>query len=711
MAEKYLKTNGNDLNATIGDLLAVSAMADEVSLEHIINGSSNGKPNKKAMSLPGGYMYSGGPNTTPTSAGPGSGFGAVSQDHYRQQLMLKALQQQQHQQQSQQQQMSTGGMQAQLNPLQLLHMQQQYRQLPPASVPGYQQFLNRHLAQLKVTKQQLTQQLQLQMHASLQGSVNGQSQHQMLQTKLNLINNLIGQTNQQLMMQKCPGQQKDKGVGLDGGKNVLTGVCSPHVSGPGQPPRNKDIKPVPSRSMSLPGRGSDHSLALSMQGMNLNSHTPISSISQSSARSVSRLQQIISGSSGADSQEVEDTNPSKYRMPQAQSSTTTDSFDSTSPLTGCVSTSASTPFSPVRSFNDIQEFRPGVPWQPRAQPTEPAQVYARTLPHSLSASDMKLQQGESSWQTGGQMPPPGPGVRAQRRPPSHGHGYNNPPGSTMPPRGFKTRPTYSEQSLWSYNSAASQKAFVPPASGSASGPIGGGSFGESNISHQMFPPGGPAFSGRPKQQQQQQMMLSHSAAFHSSGDPAGPPLTRPQALFSSSNNSSSQAFSPQVLSHPSSSSASSSSTASAFLPPASSDTAAQWSSVDLNTHPASSVASVWDSTPSSSSKPWNSAPLPAKSEGASRLPPSVVNPGHLFTSSPHTSSSDDFTPSIGEIWEKEGPHSPHYRSMLGTEPPFPEWQADKTAHLSAFKLPSNPPCEWLLIKNLNSQVCAMRTNK
>lgn len=74
-----------------------------------------------------------------------------------------------------------------------------------------------------------------------------------------------------------------------------------------------------------------------------------------------------------------------------------------------------------------------------------------------------------------------------------------------------------------------------------------------------------------------------------------------------------------------------------------------------------------------------------------------------FNSPPNT--SDVVTPGLGGAWDKGGLQSPsHKKTVLSPEPTFAEWQAGKKAHLSVFKLPSNPPTPWLCIQNVNSQV-------
>ena len=86
-------------------------------------------------------------------------------------------------------------------------------------------------------------------------------------------------------------------------------------------------------------------------------------------------------------------------------------------------------------------------------------------------------------------------------------------------------------------------------------------------------------------------------------------------------------------------------------------------------------------------------PLPSKEE--------VVDP--LLTPPPSDKAHMKDVPGTG-LWNHEGlahgkVHSP--------EPSFAEWQAGKKAHLTVFKLPTNPPSAWLLVQGLPVGVSGM----
>ena len=695
MAEKYLKANGNDLSATIGDLLALGVVADDGSL---ISSSGGGRAIKKQPGLVKGGSHFFGGSYLGVGTPPGNGAPTVTgkKDIYHQQLL-------------QQSHASLGGVGGglQTQQLQLLQSQQQYMQMPSATVPGFQQLLNNQLSQLKAGKLQAMQQLQV---LKAQGS---SQQVQQLQQRVVLITQMMANISQQLVLQKYPSQlAKDKTGGgmLDGGgvKSVTPGAVGSQPLGRHMPPpRMKDMKtPVlhPSRSLSLPGGAHEHSLSLGMQGLSMNGHVTPSSISQSSARSVSRLQQIISGSADEGPGGHPSTDDkTKFRFPpQSAATTPAEMFSSCSPLPGgggtTTTTPASTPFSPARSFTEIQEFRPGVPWQPRTLPTEPAQLYAKSSTSSSSFSRPELRTVQSEPAFPHYVQPP---VGQQRRPPSLN--YNPPPGAN--PGGYRGRGTSTDQQAGGWHSMA------PGSTGSPS------PFGVPPTPDSAFSSSGSAIGRR-----QQGPPPPHSTSglgFSASGGGLGQPLSRPNALFPSPHSFS------QAPRHPPSTTSSSSSAGSDMVggrwglsrrkyPSGSSSS----SSSSSGPPPASlTSSSMWDSSvgPSSGvpSSSWGSLGLDTGStsnnSGFPPTPASGTEPAVSSFSSPppHTScsSSDGLTPGLRGAWDKGGLESPSHKStMLSPEPTFAEWKDGKKAHLSKFKLPSNPPSSWLCLHNISSQV-------
>lgn len=685
MAEKYLKANANDLKATVSELLAVS---DDSSLERMMSSSNGSRTSKKqpGKTLSGAnHLFSGASNSYSGMATPPGGAGNSHKDLYHQQFIQNSLSTlaQSHPP------LPTGGPH-----MQLLQMQQQYMQMPSATVLGYQQMLTQQLAQLKGAKQQLMQQLRQVNTVPMQGS--GSSAQLQLQTRLNLINQFISHINQQLMLQKYPSQQtKDKPVMLDGMKAVTPGSVGSRPLGRNTPPsRNKDMKtagPLTSRSISLPGGAHEHSLAMGMQGLSMNGHITPSSISQSSARSVSRLQQIISGSSEENAHTAAD-DKAKFHNPPQLANMSAEMYSSTSfPLTSGIcstttTTSASTPFSPARSFTDIQEFRPGVPWQPRTLPTEPAQLYAK--PGIAQHPELRTIQSEPSFSHLVGVPP-GVGLGQQRRPPSLGY---NPPGMG----GFQSHGTPSE-----LHTQQQQQHGWQSAHSSTSSPMTNSPFSVAGTPDSAF----SSFGKRSRPQKELQPPRStHSLPFNS-GAELGQPPSRPNALFPNTSTFSQAPGPPSSL--PSSSS---------------SDMGRRWSSshhtyptssgsASSSSHPPISLSSVnvWDtSTAGSNPSSWSSLSLENKSNGSVVTPSSATERAVSHFTSPPNTSADAMTPGLSKAWEKEGLQSPCHKSP---EPTFAEWQAGKKAHLSVFKLPSNPPSSWLCIHNVNTQVCCTHVYK
>lgn len=127
-------------------------------------------------------------------------------------------------------------------------------------------------------------------------------------------------------------------------------------------------------------------LVYNMQGLSLGA-----SVSQSSARSVSRFHQIFSGSSsenmmGLGTEDLMLSGGSQGSSPFSppQGGGVGSAFSARGGLSesaSCASTpSGPAPFLPSgKPYSDIQEFRPGVPWQPRSQATEPAQLYSKQV--------------------------------------------------------------------------------------------------------------------------------------------------------------------------------------------------------------------------------------------------------------------------------------------------------------------------------------------
>ncbi len=308
------------------------------------------------------------------------------------------------------------------NQLKLLQMQQQYllNQLqvgnvpsggnsttsPPLNLHSYHQLLTQNLAKLQKNKQYWLQQ-QAKLGGSggvVAGSGNMASQCQL---KLQQIQQSISQINQQLVViSSLSGQQNS---GSPSQVQESNGLSSPMV-GAGTPPNPRGggggggskgaamMKQQQGRSQSISGMPVEGGEDAKRLLHNLRTLSIVNSGTQSSARNVSRLQQIISGSGSDDnllslgggqggSMSSSGSGGSEWSSPisppQGSSSVVSLSSDSSSlvstPAT-CPSLSAQSPFPSApggKSFSTIQEFKPGVPWQPRTMATEPAQLYSK----------------------------------------------------------------------------------------------------------------------------------------------------------------------------------------------------------------------------------------------------------------------------------------------------------------------------------------------
>ena len=223
--------------------------------------------------------------------------------------------------------------------------------------------------------------------------MNTPSNAHQIHLKLQQVQQAISQINQELLLiSQLSGQQKELSKSQD-----LSGLGSPIVGGLSAPPtaRGKgfNMKQGLGRSQSTSGMSAEEvmdtkELMYNLQGLSLGN-----AISQSSARSVSRLHQIISGSSSNENlvglagggghsnfSSGGSQGSSPFSPPQGNNGISLNGMgnESTSSSVGTPSTSSSSPFlSTGKSFGEIQEFRPGVPWQPRMQATEPAQLYSK----------------------------------------------------------------------------------------------------------------------------------------------------------------------------------------------------------------------------------------------------------------------------------------------------------------------------------------------
>ena len=461
-------------------------------------------------------------------------------------------------------------------------------------------------------------------------------------------------------------------------------------------------------------------LPYNMQGLTINGAPPPSSnISQTSARSVSRLQQIISGSSASDNlaapankteRQITVTSPIGPPETLNLGPVPTPVLSQVHPLSsGMPGAGNATPtstalFPPQKSVDEIQEFRPGVLWQPRTQPTEPAQVYAKQAPSPVPPMDWRMSTNTAGpFFTQSPMKPNTPPYQFPQPAPVTGKGgtkhlSRQHSGGGMPYYGTYPPPISSQTGV-KYNSLTrnNRQSWNPPMpdarrpppfqnqSRAPSYPARRGSQGSSSRI-----PGGPisgtfgrnqpplpttqsfGFSNTSKNRMPPLQTPTSTNYLYKSGFVGGPASTPPPAVFTptstSSNHAGNKKWGPIVGDLPGSST---------------------WGSERSNPK--------WD-------QDWNH-PTQGSGEGA----PSYISPPPSSAGSYRSLSSssvDSFNAGRSAMWSQEGLMPSHIeRTILSPEPTFAEWQAGKKARLSVFKLPSNPPSVWLVIRNVTSQVC------
>ena len=616
---------------------------------------------------------------------------------------------------------------------------------PMSNLQTYQQLLTQQLGQLRLMKQQLTQQAKSPALSS--------QQQQLLTLRLGQVNQSINQINQQLVViSQISSQQKDAAKNQDGGKPTQGGIGSPQIGRNTPPIRNKG-DPTLSRSMSANTLGeAGKNLPYSMQGLSLTGASPPplpshSAVSQSSARSMSRLQSIFSGSASGDnvtamagkessgivtastgpfpSLPASSSNPLSSSGTFGQGPVHTPTAGTGLSLSSAANTVtvSSSHFPTPKLFDEIQEFKPGVPWQPRAQPTEPAQIYAK--PTSLvSPSTMGTSNSGISFPSGRSNPSfsfsqanqgsftkagtPGTGPKFTRQKSGGGGGSGMFYGAYPPPVGMQSfGPPSSNGNKFGAQSQNrdNRQSWNPPVPDSRGMPFGqtqnrthyayrAGQ--RTNIRNSSGPFGGPTGVPNPNQPPLSfSQPSSNSTALTGLRKPQqSVPFPPPTNILQYKGNS---GFPPGIrapgnkthLGHHS------------FSTPEHMDSINKWGPVVEP--PAKS--SVWGLDNSKQHK-WGSdnhewGMPPASSE----LHPHPFNP----SSANHTPSSQPYqlamSSTLSGCWGQEGLNFLRSEAnMLSPEPTFDEWQAGKKAHLSVFKLPSNPPSSWVILGNVTSQV-------
>ena len=475
--------NNDNLEATVGDLLALSALKDE---DHHDTTSFNYLPLTTSSSSLCVQKQPSFPSTSPSGhVTPPLSLPITSSVNIKENTYLSTPS-------------STGtpnGTGPQVYQGQQWQ-QQQHRVSPnsPATglnLPNLQHELTLQLNQCQLLKQRLT--MQMKSNSTLP-SPQFQKQQQFLTANLNQVNNKIIAINKQMMAVNQLMQQQKQPMVMD----------------------EKDGKETRSDNYTN-GIGDMQSINYSVQSMSLSS----SAISQTSARTLSRLQQIINQQQQTDliSPSVEHSEKLEPELPTGNQSNNDELFViSTATNTGLQqdvsmpssSVVSSTRFSTGRSVDDIPEFKPGVPWNPHPNSsqtqtyTNSSSITTPTTPNDFGSlySDNTGNNDLYSPQGYGR----GPGLNLPYGS-SHHQPYDAPqPYSNVPQNRFSNPSVGGSMTgaapYTSYNRVTS---YSGPFNGGYNGTVGAGSPGYKNYVTQQKPLGGgfpPGRSYRPKLQQQ-----------------------------------------------------------------------------------------------------------------------------------------------------------------------------------------------------------------
>ena len=254
----------------------------------------------------------------------------------------------------------------QLNKLQLGQIES------PGSIQSLQKSLSQQLSRAQVVQQQLLSQI---------GQTSLPAQHP-LNVQLSQTNDIINQIkqhivqNQQMLNQHKEVKGRDRIGSMGFGPSHQTNT--PPVT-PTMQLRGKGDQPGPGISHShssnaiLSMGGDNKDLTYGIRDMSLSQWSQSSQQTSSAARSVSRLQRIISGSP---------TQENLSEMSEYQSyGTKAMGYSSGSPFSPPYGTVGTTAANSAKPVHQIQEFKPGVPWQPRKMSGDSSQLHANQDQH------------------------------------------------------------------------------------------------------------------------------------------------------------------------------------------------------------------------------------------------------------------------------------------------------------------------------------------
>ena len=374
--EKFLKINRNNLEDALGDLLTINALPQDDPMATF--GSSPLIARKHPTSLNGAHLKqtyspssSGSMNSAVSSATTPHTFpGLNDQQAVTHQLSMSGQ--------------VTPGVQPQMN-----HMAHHPKHL--------QQDISQKLARLQHMKQSLAMQLS-QLKSSQPHQAN---QPQLLSLQLNQVNANISSLNQQLLLVSQSSQQSQyKGASRNGGKPAdFKSVNGMQNSTSGYNGHSDQLG-----YQSSQGGAEMNGLSYNMHKMSVGSSQP--SYSQQSAQSMSRLQQIISGPADSVDRDgnrgLDELSRQSYRSSIMQPTSEQPSCFSRSMSADPSITTSSSSSSFAGKGNmvdDIPEFKPGVPWQPRSHTKEPPQTFSNSLGFNPTSSSSYLSSSDSKYAT------------------------------------------------------------------------------------------------------------------------------------------------------------------------------------------------------------------------------------------------------------------------------------------------------------------------
>ena len=320
---------------------------------------------------------------------------------------------------------SASSSQSQTQRLQWLQLQQQYLLNPiqmsgnvpvpslPLNLQNFQQVLNQQLTQFQKQQQNLIHQAK---HASsLGGGGLSSAQHHQLNLKLKQAQQAIQQLNHQLshisQLSSSSPSSGSQPKAPSPKSQELGSFGSAHVPQGGSGMKHAGRSHSTSSVMGMDEGHDSKNLMFGLQGLTIGSGTGgyPGSTGGLNPRSTSRLHQIISGSSSSNESLIggggsqgsmssgggsQGSSPFSPPLGGGGSGMSSYSNGSEAPSsssafgTAAGTPNAPSPFLSSGKFSEIQEFKPGVPWQPRNQSTDQVSPGQHLPKHAISGGRM-----------------------------------------------------------------------------------------------------------------------------------------------------------------------------------------------------------------------------------------------------------------------------------------------------------------------------------